>query len=505
MLFNSYPFIFIFFPVVVGVFFLAARRSHAAAAAWLGLASLFFYGYWSLKVIPILAGSICVNYVFGKKLTPAGNGRDAVRQATLVLALVANLGLLGYYKYANFFLENVNAGLGLLDIHQIKPLDIVLPIGISFFTFTQIAYLVDCWQGKVLERNFTHYLLFVTYFPHLIAGPVLHHKQMMPQFAKPEVYRPDLDKIRTALVIFTLGLSKKLLVADQLGVYADGLFKDVASNMVPMFFASWFGVLAYAFQIYFDFSGYSDMAIGLSLFFGINLPVNFNSPYKAVSMIDFWRRWHISLSTFLKDYLYVPLGGNRLGVFRRYLNLLVTMLLGGLWHGASWTFVLWGCFHGTLLAVNHAWRDFIVRKADENRLARAAGGVATFMAVCFAWVLFRADGLATVGSIYRGLLGLNGISLPFGVEKIFPKAWVGKNVIFEGFWQGAATGSASFFFLLALAGVLVWGCSNLNELPFKHVVLGKFSRAALSVVIGLFFALSVSFIAQDSPFLYFQF
>jgi alginate O-acetyltransferase complex protein AlgI len=411
MLFNSYPFIFGFFPLAFAGFFLIARYSHAFAAGWLALVSLFFYGWWSIHAVPLILGSACVNYYFGKQLTPFDNPNARTRKVYLCAALIANLALLGFFKYADFFIANANLALDVFHEKQINALHVVLPIGISFYTFTQIAFLVDCWQGKVRERNFTHYLLFVTYFPHLIAGPVLHHSQMMPQFAKPETYRLNFDKLAIGITVFTIGLAKKLLIADPLGEHADALFSLVGAGSTPQFFASWFGVLAYTFQIYFDFSGYTDMAIGLSLFFGIRLPINFYSPYKATSIIDFWRRWHISLSTFLKDYLYIPLGGNRLGTFRRYVNLLVTMLLGGLWHGANWTFVLWGAVHGMLLAVNHAWRELAGGEGDFGPLGKAVCWLATFVSVCFAWVLFRAKNIADAETIYSAMLGFKGIEV----------------------------------------------------------------------------------------------
>ncbi len=505
MLFNSYAFIFLFFPIAFIGFFFIARYKHTFAAGWLALVSLFFYGYWSIKAVPLLLISICANYLFGKRLTPLENKNVLVRNGIFYFSIIGNLALLGYFKYVNFFISNINVALNTFNLQQIVPPEVVLPLGISFFTFTQIAYLVDCWQGKVGDRNFVHYLLFVSYFPHLIAGPILHHKQMMPQFAKADIYRPDYDRIAASIVIFTVGLCKKVLLADPLGVYADGLFKDASAGSMPMLFMSWFGVLAYSFQIYFDFSGYSDMAIGLSFFFGIHLPINFNSPYKATSIIDFWRRWHISLSTFLKDYLYIPLGGNRLGAFRRYLNLLVTMLLGGLWHGANWTFVLWGALHGLFLMINHGWRALAGQVHDFGPVGRIAGRAITFLSVCFAWVLFRSDSTATALNIYKGMLGLNGISLPFGLERMMPGITFGNFLIFEGFWQGTVTGTLSFLVLITLAFIIAWFLPNINDYPYMRVNIGKNIRLGLSVAAGALFALAVSFIVKDSPFLYFQF
>lgn len=510
MLFNSYEFIFGFFPIVVVGFFLIARYKHAAAAGWLAVASLFFYGWWSVKAVPLLLGSIGINYLFSKKLTPSGNDNAQARRIVLYIALASNLALLGFFKYANFFIANINILLDAANVHRVPALSIVLPIGISFFTFTQIAFLVDCWQGKVKERNFIHYLLFVSYFPHLIAGPVLHHSQMMPQFGHSETYRPNVNNIALGMAIFTIGLSKKLLIADAVGAYADILFLEVAQGTTPMFFMSWFGVLAYAFQIYFDFSGYSDMAIGLSLIIGIHLPVNFNSPYKATSVIDFWRRWHMTLARFLRDYLYIPLGGSRRGKARRYLNLFATMLLGGLWHGANWTFVLWGAAHGVLLAINHAWRTLVGNKISYGRIGNAACWLATFVSVCCAWVLFRSESVATALSIYRGMLGINGVSLPAQLRDMLPQPLRSSPIVFDGIGQGALLTEYSEFVwvgLIAVSALIALGLGNANGLSSQSNVrsLSRFESLLLGLVSGAMLVLALSMIDTPSPFLYWQF
>ena len=339
MLFNSYTFILLFLPVAVGVFFALGRISHALAAGWLVAASLFFYAWWSPAYVGLLLGSVLFNYAMGRTLARA-HASGAVRAARrgLALAVGCNLALLAYYKYMNFFLANVDALRG-SPVHH---LDIILPLGISFFTFTQIAFLVDTFQGKVKEYKFVHYTLFVTYFPHLIAGPILHHAEMMPQFAQRRVYRPNARYLAAGLTIFCIGLCKKVLIADEIAVYVAPVFGAAAEGRAVGLADAWLGALAYTLQLYFDFSGYSDMAIGLSKMIGVRLPLNFASPYKAVNIIEFWRRWHMTLSRFLRDYLYIPLGGDRKGAARRYLNLLATMVLGGLWHGAGWTFIVWG-------------------------------------------------------------------------------------------------------------------------------------------------------------------
>ncbi len=420
MLFNTPVFLFGFLPITFVGFFLIARRSHAAAAGWLGLASLVFYGWWSVEALPLLIGSIIFNYVMGILVTPAPTVSDAARKRRLIFALAVNLSVLAAFKYADFFIVNANVALGAAGIREVGLLGIVLPIGISFYTFTQIAFIVDCWQGKVSERRFIHYLLFVTYFPHLISGPVLHHAQMMPQFRRPETYRLNLPLVYLGTSIFGIGLAKKVLLADSLADFANSFFGLAHSGEAVSFVDGWMGALAYTLQLYFDFSGYTDMAIGLSLLFGVTLPINFDSPYKATSIIDFWRRWHITLSNFLRDYVYIPLGGNRHGSWRRHVNLMTTMLLGGLWHGANWTFVLWGAMHGGLLVINHLWRALIGPDRFRGRLARLTGWLLTFIAVVLAWVLFRADSATTAAAIYRGMFGLNGVLLPAQIVELLP-------------------------------------------------------------------------------------
>lgn len=406
MLFNSFEFILLFLPIVFIGFYLIGARSHVLAAGWLAAASLFFYAWWSFTALPLLLGSILTNYWFGAKLSQFNQTSKGKR--FLFCGVTLNLVLLGYFKYAGFFVGSLNNALQNVGIHALTVPQIVLPIGISFYTFTQIAFLVDCWQGKVKERRFIHYVLFVTYFPHLIAGPILHHSQMMPQFAEKSSYKINYDKIIVGIVLFVIGLSKKMLIADPLSFYADGLFNMADSGQSEIsFFTAWAGVLSYTFQIYFDFSGYSDMAIGLSLLFGIKIPINFNSPYRATSIIDFWRRWHISLSTFLRDYLYIPLGGNKYGKFRRYSNLFTTMLLGGLWHGASWNFVLWGALHGIYLSVNHAWKKFCPLAECGGIFYKLFSWALTFFFVCIAWVLFRANSLDSAKRVYVALFDFN--------------------------------------------------------------------------------------------------
>lgn len=416
MLFNSYVFIFAFLPIVFFCFFRIGKYSHKLAMTWLTFTSLFFYGWWNVHFVGVLLVSIVFNYGMAY-LIRLRIAQQSISESKILLTLsiAVNLILLGYFKYANFFVENLNHLTGiLLPIGKI-----VLPLGISFFTFTQLAFLIDTYQGKVKEYNFIHYMLFVTYFPHLIAGPVLHHKEMMPQFAKRNVCHINWDNVAVGLTLFVLGLAKKVLIADSLSAFSTPIFNAVATGGKPMLFEAWVGVLAYTLQLYFDFSAYSDMAIGLSLMFNVRLPINFNSPYKATNIIEFWRRWHMTLSRFLRDYLYIPLGGSRNGKAHRYLNLVITMLLGGLWHGAGWTFVIWGGLHGLYLIVNHSWRGIKqqIGWSDGGRLANLGASMLTFLAVVVGWVFFRADSLFSAITILYGMVGMNGVSVHQSLAK----------------------------------------------------------------------------------------
>ena len=405
MLFTTVEFAALYLPAVFALFFLLGPRSPRLAAGWLFAASLFFYGYWMPEFTLLLVGSICWNFFVGTRIAQSPARGDARRW--LVAGIAVDLALLAYFKYANFFFDSLVAALG-ADWELAR---ITLPIGISFFTFTQIAFLADAYQKGVREYRFIHYGLFVTYFPHLIAGPVLHHAQMMPQFGEASTYRPKLGNIAGGMSIFALGLFKKVVLADGIAPYADAIFDGTAAGASPDIVEAWLGALAYTFQLYFDFSGYSDMAIGLSWMFNIRLPYNFDSPYRALNISDFWRRWHMSLSAFLRDYLYVPLGGNRNGPARRYANLFMTMLLGGLWHGAAWTFVFWGGLHGIYLAIDHAYRRALGRhhaRIAAHRAHKLAAWLITMLAAIVAWVFFRAVDFASANAILQAMAGIAG-------------------------------------------------------------------------------------------------
>ena len=408
MLFTSPAFVLMFLPLALAGFFMIGRFSPLGSAAWLLGASLVFYSHWMPADTLLLVGSIVVNFWIGMRIseqTPAA-------KRWLTLGVAFDLGLLAWFKYAGFIATNLNAvsGWGL-------PVPTVgLPIGISFYSFTQIAFLVDAYQGKVKESQPVHYGLFVTYFPHLVAGPVLHHGQMMPQFADRSIYRPDPSHLVGGLLIFAIGLFKKVVLADGISPYADAVFRPADAGVAPDAVEAWLGALAYTLQLYFDFSGYSDMAIGLSWMFNVRLPFNFNSPYQATSISEFWRRWHISLSTFLRDYLYIVLGGNRHGAVRRYVNLATTMVLGGLWHGAAWTFVLWGALHGAYLMVHHGFRaacgERLHAGLQASRVWRVLAWAMTMLAVVVAWVVFRAETLSGALLVLRGMFGATAASAP---------------------------------------------------------------------------------------------
>jgi D-alanyl-lipoteichoic acid acyltransferase DltB (MBOAT superfamily) len=398
--------------------------------------------------------------------------------------------LLGYYKYANFFLKSVDSLTGF----NFSLGDIILPLGISFFTFTQIAYLVDTWQGKVKEYNFIHYLLFVTYFPHLIAGPVLHHGEMMPQFAQRVNYRVNWDNVANGILLFTLGLCKKTLWADSFAPYAHAVFNGVQRGELPTIYEAWSGALAYTMQIYFDFSGYTDMALGVALMFNIRLPINFFSPYKATSIIEFWRRWHMTLSRFLRDYLYIPLGGNRKGKMRRYINLMVTMLLGGLWHGAGWSFICWGVLHGIYLSINHLWHELLPKnwgRVIPLWLGRLSGGVLTFIAVVVAWVVFYSADITHAVMMLKAMAGIEFRPITFDA------------VIHKQLLLSTNLSGRELVILLLSAFAWVWLLPNSTTLKF---IKGSYVLALAQAIAVLYFMyIAIDKFGNYSPFLYFQF
>jgi alginate O-acetyltransferase complex protein AlgI len=410
MLFNSLEFIFLFLPITLVIFYqIGDRGYHQPALAWLVLASLFFYQVWNPDYLRLLIFSVFGNYIIGSIIYQR-NSIDRQKKLVLFLGIALNLVAIGYFKYSYFAVENINQILG-TDFNFNR---LILPLAISFFTFQQVAYLVDAYKGKAKDYSFVEYIFFVTFFPQLIAGPITCHRAMIEQLGQKSIFKFSSNKLAIGLTIFLIGLFKKVLIADPISVHVTPVFDAANLETKIRFFEAWSAALAYTFQLYFDFSGYSDMAIGSAWMFGIKVPVNFNSPYQAVNIIDFWRRWHITLSNFLRDYLYIPLGGNRLGELRRTSNLMVTMLLGGLWHGAGWTFIFWGGLHGLYLTINHQWhsiqKSFGVNLKDIPIVSSVLGCIITFIAVVVSWVFFRASDLQSAIVILNSMIGANGIS-----------------------------------------------------------------------------------------------
>ena len=515
MLFNSYEFLFLFLPVTLAAFFVLSGLGFLkAAAAWLALASIFFYAYWSPRYVVLLLVSIAINFAAGQAIAKYRNAhRPEISLRVLVSALIANLGALAYFKYANFFVDSVNSAAA-TDFSLAK---IILPIGISFFTFTQIAYLVDTFRGKVQEPRLIPYTLFVTFFPHLIAGPVLHHAEMMPQFARDHTYRFNLGNFTVGMAFFSLGLFKKVVLADGIQPFVGPVFE--ADPAYPLtLLEAWGGVLAYTLQLYFDFSGYSDMAIGLSKMVNIDLPINFNSPYKATNISEFWRRWHMTLSRFLRDYLYVPLGGNRKGLVRRYVNLLLTMLLGGLWHGAGWTFVIWGGLHGLYLVCNTLWQRARQRFFGHDLSRSTVSGriistLITFICVVVAWVFFRATHFDAAISVLRGMLGFNGVVLPVTMQQHFSQFPSVADSWFS-YGQLEASGGGRQLAWIAMLLALVWFfpnsqtlinqvCKTCASLRVAREFWGWFSVGGLATLVFTLAAINGSH--GSSEFIYFNF
>ena len=521
MLFNSYPFLWVFLPIVCIGFVFCRKLGVSQAMGWLAGCSLFFYGWWNPPYALLLVGSIVFNYSIQRRLS-----RTASR-ALLVFGITCNLSLLAYYKYANFFLETFAMAAGGDASTDFRLIDITLPLAISFYTFQQISYLCDAYGGRIIRHRFVDYALFISFFPQLIAGPIVNPREMLPQFRKTNALSPRAEDVAAGIMVFTIGLFKKVVVADTVATFSTPVFAGALAGDSITFIEAWTGALAYTLQLYFDFSGYSDMAVGLGMIFGIRLPINFNSPYKARNIIEFWRRWHITLSRFLRDYLYIPLGGNRVSSpYRRHVNLMIVMLLGGLWHGAGWTFVLWGGLHGAYLIINHGWQKLLDRsdiatiKLRQRRTYRAFAWALTFLAIVFAWVLFRADNLASASSVYAAMIGLNGIDLP---ANLLAKAGlIGDALIALGI---EARPSADFVLWQPISAIwitalllVVLFCPNSIEWLGRFVRYFEVNRQQLPAVLAwwppllpaiivaaLLFYTMVQINNAPSEFLYFQF
>ncbi len=394
MLFTDPLFLLVFLPVVWGVFLLLQRQQYVSwLAPWLIVASLFFYGWASISYLVLLLGSIAVNAAVAYGIDNAEGRRRTVLTA---LGVGINILGIGVFKYAAFSVETVNAVTGA----SFSIPHIVLPLAISFYTFQQIAYLMDVYTGKIKADTSWNYVLFICFFPQLIAGPIVHYKEIAPQLSRGENWRINAQDIALGLTLIVIGLFKKVGIADEMSPTVQAIFGAAEAGQPLNIQTAWLGALAYTTQIYFDFSGYCDMAIGLARLFAVRLPINFNSPYQATSIVEFWRRWHITLSRFLRDYIYIPLGGGRAGKLRQGFNVFLVMVIGGIWHGAGWTFVIWGMLHGIALAVAHVWQN-----KSGIRLPSVAAWALTMLFVVMSWVVFRAETVAGAGHMLHAMLG----------------------------------------------------------------------------------------------------
>ena len=486
MLFNSYEFIFFFLPITFFIYFyLNKKRLTELSKGFLVFASLFFYSWWNIAYLPLILASMLFNYAIGKQLSRyEKKKRCCSKKALLTIGIVFNLGLLGYFKYSDFFITNFNTMFGT----EVPLLHLLLPLAISFYTFQQIAYLVDSYRSETKEYDFLNYAIFVTFFPQLIAGPIVHHAEMMPQFANVRNKVKNYHNIAIGFFIFSMGLFKKVVIADNFAVWATKGF-DVTEKLDMI--QAWITSLSYTFQLYFDFSGYTDMAIGIALLFNIKLPINFNSPYKATSIQDFWRRWHMTLSRFLKEYVYIPLGGNRKGEARTYINLFATFLLGGIWHGAGWTFILWGALHGLALMIHRSWQKL------GFKLHALIAWFITFNFLNITWVFFRAkkfdDALKVLHGMFFGTLAL---PTPLESKLSFLKQW---GVEFGGAWLGEVKKDPKIAIWLLSGFILVLAFKNSMQLR------DKFKPTPFYMTATILFFLSILLLYRKSEFIYFNF
>ena len=517
MLFNSVEFILGFLPIVLVIYYLLISRFSNSDIPFLFLiaASLFFYGWWEYKYLILILCSIIVNYKLGCYLIDSVN--EHYKKIILVAGVSFNILLLAYFKYADFFIITLNY----LSEYELKLLHIVLPLAISFFTFQQIAYLVDAYRREVIDTNIIKYLLFVTFFPQLIAGPIVHHREMMSQFTTKKIDK-IWENLSVGITMFTIGLAKKLILADQMSIWSDRVFTMVNLGYEPTFIEAWIGALCFGFQIYFDFSAYSDMAIGLARMFGIKLPQNFESPYKSRNIIEFWRRWHITLSRFLRDYLYFALGGNRKGKFRRYLNLFVVMIIGGLWHGASWTFVAWGGLHGIYLMLNHFWKKLTLKK---QFLTKSISVFVTFLFVTVAWVFFRAEKFHDALEILQGMFFVNDVTLPAHYAGILNR-YMNLEELGVVFGIVPAYGGGTQIAWIICMFIIVWFLPNTQELMRNLEPTYNYLKTNSDVklfgvrtsiewkpyfILSIIFSLMLTYIVitllqgQSGEFIYFQF
>ena len=502
MLFNSPVFLFAFLPVAALLCFLIREKlGREAALAFLVLASLFFYGWWNPVYLPLLIGLAVFNFGLARViLRERSKPQQGWKNVLVTFGVCVDLGTLAYFKYTDFLISTSNNVAGTdWSLHHI-----ILPLAISFFTFQKIAYLVDAGRGHVEPHTFLEYCFFVMFFPQLIAGPIVHHHEIFSQTKKEKSFRFDQLNFTIGITIFLIGLLKKVVLADNFAPIASNVFASAGAGHEIGFLRAWEGMFAYTLQLYFDFSGYCDMAIGASRIFGIRLPLNFHSPYQATSIIDFWRRWHMTLSRFLRDYLYISLGGNRKGATRRYINLFLTMTIGGLWHGAAWTFVYWGAMHGAMLIVNHGWRA-IWKKPLNTWWSRGIARSITLLFVALAWVFFRAPDTAAALSIYKGLISWSPeIPLISIAEDVL---WLVLWVSVLWFWPNTQQ------WLARLRPAFDFSSRQLLADPLLFPVSKKIWRRTIAwrpdarhaLPLGVATAISLLSLQRVSEFLYFQF
>ena len=505
MLFHEPIFLFAFLPIFILLSYLILRNKKIKFyIVFLSFISLIFYGYWNISFIPLLIGSIIFNFFLSKKFEKKIIKTN--KKKILIFGITINILFLCFFKY----LIMISDTLLFLTNIDLEIVSVELPLGISFFTFLQIAYLVDKYKEKSVSYDFSSYFLFVSFFPHLIAGPLVHHSQLIPQFSN--LKRIKLDNLSIGFFIFSIGLFKKLIIVGTISRWSDNLFDGSALGLTPSFIDSWVGVLSFSLQIYFDFSAYSDMAIGLSKMIGIILPINFNSPYKSESFIEFWKRWHITLSTFLRDYLYFSIGGNRMGVTRQYINIIIVMFFAGLWHGSSWLFVFWGLLHGLLLVINH-----MIRNTHLIKLNKLLTVPFIFLVVTILWVPFRAETYESMLLIYKGLVGLNGYVLPFHYQEKFSFLQNLKEITNLTFSNLNVYAGKKQLIILASLILWVWILPNSQQIidiykpiinKIQKIYYKKLSfNATTGIICGLLYSYLLIFSIQGTPgeFIYFQF
>ena len=483
MLFNSDVFLLLFLPLtILSYLYVVSRFSNHASTVLLIFASTLFYGWWDARLLPLLYSSVFINFLLAKQL------QKNKSKLILGLGITINLAIIAVFKYYDFISFNI----AFLFEQEFIAQNIVLPLGISFFTFQQIAALVDSYRGDSKPLEVRKYILFVVFFPQLIAGPIVHYRDIAPQFSRFVDKSTLIRNLAVGISIFLVGLFKKVVLADSISPYASGTFSAADAGEAISFAEAWGAALAYTLQIYFDFSAYSDMALGLGRMFNLHLPINFNSPYKAISIIDFWRRWHITLSHFLRDYLYIPLGGNRNGKVLRLANILLVMLLGGLWHGAAWSFVIWGGIHGCYIVINHLWRY------SGLTLPRSLATALTFFAVVIAWVFFRAESLDGALLLLHAMSGMQGLVFN-GDDKLL-------SILAVGFlWIWLLPNTAQLFASELPQQVLKTAGVATEASWLKRTGVAWTPHPAAALVLGVCFALVLTYLWKSSEFIYFQF